>query len=352
MNQTGNSLGVGILGSGFMGRTYSETVKTLIHDAHLAGVACGSRASELANDYGMKLFSSYQELVADQGVDAVFIATPHAQHAEQALAAAQAEKHLLIEKPMARTVEECDAILKVCKEKKLKCTVAFTQRPRICNAKTKELLDSGELGRIQHIRSYQMVPGGMPNLPKWHLKADNMGTLFGHAIHNFDNIRWLTGQEIKTVFAKCRSIDPTYTTEGTSDVLMTMTDGTTAYLFSSFQVPKPGFPRSQFAYRVICEKGLLDVDAYGEARVCFEEKEWETLVTQSPIDWQGKGFLDPVRLESYGAHVQDFINSIRENHEPAITGWDGRQALAAALAAYESSETGREVILDYKIERL
>ncbi len=345
MNQQNESIGVGILGSGFMGRTYAETAAKLMKETHLVGISCGSRASALAQDYQINWYENYEDLLKQDKVDAVFIATPHAQHAELALAAAKAGKHMLIEKPMAGTVEECDAIIDECNKNDLKCTVAFTQRPRICNAKTKELLNSGRLGKILQIRSYQMVPNGMPNLPKWQLEEENMGTLFGHAIHNFDSIRWLTGQEIKTIYAKCRSIDPDFETEGTSDVLMTLNDGTTAYLFCSFQVPAPGFPRSQFAYRVICERGLLDVDAYGEARASIEGKPWETFARQDPIDWQGKGFLDPVRLESYGAHIQDFIYSILENHMPMITGWDGRQAVAAALAAYESSKTGKEITL-------
>ena len=259
-------LGIGVVGAGFMGRTYSEVIAKKIDDAKLIGVACGSRAPELAKDYEIEHFDSLEAMLACDDIDAVLIGTPHALHAEQATAAAKAGKHMLIEKPMACSVEECDTILAACKEKNLKCTIAFSQRTRVCNAKVKELLNTGKLGKVRQIRCYQTVPGGMANLPKWQLQEDNLGTLFGHAIHNFDGIRWLTGQDIKTVYAKCRSIDPAYTTEGTSDVLMTLEDGTTAYLFASFQVPTPGFPRLGYAFRLLCEKGLADIDAYGEAR--------------------------------------------------------------------------------------
>ena len=67
--------------------------------------------------------------------------------------------------------------------------------------------------------------------------------------------------------------------------------------------------------------------------------------TQAPIDWAGKGFLDPVRLESYTLQCQDFIDAVADNRPPAVTGWDGRQAVAAALACYESSRPGRELTL-------
>lgn len=345
MTNDKRSIGVGIIGSGFMGKTYTETIQKYVEGAHVVGVACGSRAAELAQTYNIQLFGSVEAVIDCPEIDAVFIATPHALHADQALKAAAAGKHMLIEKPMACTVDECDRIIEACRVNSLKCTIAFSQRTRICNVNAKELLNSGRLGRVQHIRTCQTVPGGMPNLPKWQMNQENMGTLFGHAIHNFDAIRWLSGQEIRTIYAKCRSLDPSCSTEGTSDVLMTLEDGTTAYLLCTFQIPKPGFPRSGYAYQVICEKGLLDIDAYGEARASIDGQPWETIVTQEPIDWQGKGFLDPVRLESYALHLKNFVESIIHDRQPDITGWDGRQAVAAALAAYESNRSGREIIL-------
>jgi predicted dehydrogenase len=340
-------IGIGILGSGFMGRTYSETItKYLADEAELVGIACGSRGPALAEDYSVPFFEEEAELIRNDEVRALFIATPHHLHSEQALAGASAGKHLLIEKPMACSVAECDHILAACKAKDLKCSIGFSQRTRTCNLKAKEILESGQLGKIQQIRTYQTVPGGMPNLPKWQMDKDNLGVLFGHGIHNFDMVRWLTGQEIESVYAVCRNLENNDAVEGHSDVLMSLSDGATAYFLCSFQLPKPGFPRSQFATRVLCEKGLLDIDAYGEARVAIQGGDWETVAIQEPIDWQGKGALDPVRLATYIAHGKDFLASIREDRDPSITGWDGRQAVAAALAAYESSKTGQAVKLN------
>jgi len=346
MTESEKPVGIGIVGSGFMGRTYAEVVSKYVEGARLVGVTAGTRAAQLASDYGCKCFGSLKELLAAKNLDAVFIATPHHRHAKEALAAAKAGKHLLIEKPMACTVADCDTIVDACRSQGLRCSIGFSQRTRVCNVKAKELLDSGRIGKIRHIHTYQTVPGGMPNLPAWQSDGRNMGTLFGHGIHNFDMIRWLTGEEIETVYAKCRSTDSDLKTEGTSDVLMTLEDGTTAYFLCSFQLSPPGFPRSQFTVQAICERGLLDIDAYGEARASIEGAPWETIATQPPIDWQGKGFLDPVRLEAYIAHVSDFVSSIVEKRAPTITAWDGRQAVAAALAAYESSRTGRQIVLE------
>jgi len=337
-------LGIGIIGSGFMGQTYAKTVQSLLKKATLVGVAEGTRAPGLAKEYGIRCFTDYRELVQSDDIHLILIATPHAQHAEEALAAVDAGKHLLIDKPMATTVEACDAILDGCRAKNLKCSITYTQRYRVGFAKAKEGLDSGALGCVLEIRTYQMVSDGMDVVPKWQMDPSNIGLLFGHGVHNFDAIRTLTGQEIKSVFAKCRTLTGA-PVEGTSDVLITMEDGAVHYFFCSFEVPKPGFPRSQVGTRVVCEKGFIDIDAYDETRISENGGAWRTLAVQPPIDWAGNGFLDPNRLEGYGMLLQDLVDAVLEDREPEITGWDGRQAVAAALAAYESSNTGKEVLL-------
>ena len=339
-----DDLGVGIIGSGFMGRTYAETVSKLCPGAKVRAVTGGSRAGALADDYGVDLEESVASLVGRDDVAAVFVTTPHHLHAEHALAAAGAGKHVMIEKPMACTVADCDAIVEACDQSGVFCSVAFTQRSRKCNLRAKELIAAGQIGRVRQIMDWQLLVGGLAAFPAWQSDRDNLGILFGHAIHNFDRLRWLTGAEIATVYAKCTSLQPDVQVEGTSMLLLTMTDGTTVTLWSSGETPKPGFPHTQFACWILGDAGLIDLDAYGELRAT-REGQWEVVETQEPIDWQGKGFLDPVRLESYAKHCREFLDAVRAGRRPPVTGWDGRQAVAAALAAYESSRTGKEIAL-------
>ncbi|MBN2292377.1 MAG: Gfo/Idh/MocA family oxidoreductase [Pirellulales bacterium] len=337
-------LGVGIIGSGFMGRTYTETISKYCLEAEIKAVTGGSRAPALAADYKIEHEATVESLLARGDVSTVFITTPHALHAPQALAAAAAGKHMMLEKPMACSVEDCDAIIKACHENNLCCTVAFTQRYRKCNIKAKALIDSGSLGRVYQIMEWQFLPGGLQSFPKWQSQNDNLGILFGHAIHNFDRIRWFSGAEIASVYAKCTNVEADSEVEGTSMLLMTLTDGTTVSLWSSGQMPKPGFPRTGFSAWIVGEKGLIDLDAFGELRATRDGK-WHVVETQEPVDWEGKGFLDRVRLESFTNHCHDFFTAINTGGTPPITAHDGRQAVAAALAAYESSKTGKEILL-------
>lgn len=340
-----SDVGIGIVGSGFMGRTYSETLKKFCKRASLKAVTGGSRAEHLARDYEITLEPSMDALLARDDISAVFITTPHHLHARQSIAAANAGKHILLEKPMACTVADCDDIIDACKGKGVWCSIAFSQRTRRCNARAKQLIDEGAVGRILQFQTTALVSIGFGGLPKWQSDPENLGTLFAHGVHNLDLVRWFTGQEIRTVYGRSGSIEPDTTkVEGTSMVLMTLADGTSASFWCCFQVPKPSFPRAQFSAWIIGEKGLMDVDAYGELRLATDG-EWKVIETQEAIDWAGKGSLDPVRLEAYELQCQDFIDAVADDRPPAITAWDGRQAVAAALAAYESSKTGKEIVL-------
>jgi UDP-N-acetyl-2-amino-2-deoxyglucuronate dehydrogenase len=341
-------VGMGIIGSGFMGQTYARAIATQVQNARLAAVAGGTRAPQLAEEYGIPASPTVAALLNRDDVDIVCIATPHALHGPQGLAAAQAGKHLLIDKPMATTVEACDKILDACTARGLRCEITYTQRERICNIETKRLLDSGDLGRLCYLHNVQVVPNGMETTPKWQLEPENVGVLIGHGVHNIDQVRWFTGQEIVKVFAKVRSFDSEYRVDSTSDLVLTLEDGTVCTIFCSFQVPAPGIPRTSGATQVVCENGLIDSDWYGELRVSSGGGPWEIVAKQEPIDWAGKGFLDPLRLKTYTAIVQRLVDGVLAGDSAGGTGWDGRQAVAVAAAAYESSRTGREVEIPQK----
>jgi len=327
-----------------MGQTYARCITTLVPDLTLRAVAVGSRAGALAEEYGVALEPNLEALLARDDIDVVCIATPHGVHGEQALAAAEAGKHLLIDKPMACTAAECDAILAACAERELRCDITYTQRQRIVNTEMKRLIDEGALGRVLHIHNTQVVPEGMKTTPQWQLRKENVGVLMGHGIHNIDQIRWLTGQEVVKVFGKVRAFGPDYEVDSTSDLVLTLKDGTVCTIFCTFEATAPGIPRMGGSTQVLLERGSIDADWYGELRVAEQGGEWRVVAAQEKIDWQGKGFLDPVRLATYAKTLQALVDGIHSGDRRG-TGWDGRQAVAIAEAAYESSRTGQEISL-------
>lgn len=339
-----NEIRIGIIGSGFMGRTNAETVTKYLPGARLVAVAGGSRASQLALDYEVESEPSASALFKRSDIDAVFISTPHSEHAAQAIEAAESGKHILLDKPMAVTVAECDRILDAARRANVKLMIMFGQRFRLVNREAHRLIEEAAIGRVSSIQACSLNSGGLAALPPWQSLPENLGSLFGYGVHSVDLIRWLTGQEVVTVSARIQREDSSGNEVSTMAVLG-LKENVMATLWVSWAIPSPGFPHSSFSARVVGEKGLLDLDAYGTLRL-GRDGEWTVIAEQAPIDFKGKGVLDPVRMESYAAQAQEFVASICENRQPSVTGEDGRAAVQIALAAYQSSEEGRTIHLE------
>jgi predicted dehydrogenase len=334
---------LGIIGAGFMGRTNAETITKYLPGSRLVSIAGGSRAPQLAADYGVEYDPDVEHLVSRQDIDAVFISTPHSQHAAHTIAAANAGKHVLLDKPMAASIEECDRILTETRRMNVNLMIMFGQRFRLVNRKAHQLIQEGTIGRIQAISAFALNSGGLASLPPWQSLPENLGTFFGHGIHNIDQVRWFSGDEVSTV-AACVQREAPSGNEVSTMAVLGLKNGGMANVWVSWTIPSPNFPHSGFSARVVGESGILDLDAYGTLRL-GRDGSWTVIAEQPPIDFRGKGMLDPVRMEAYGAQAQEFVASIRERRRPSVTGEDGRAAVEIALAAYRSAAEQRTVIL-------
>jgi predicted dehydrogenase len=334
---------IGIIGSGFMGRTNAETVTKYLRDAELRAIAGGTRAGALAAEYGVAAETSVEALVARTDLDAVLISTPHCAHAAQAVAAASHGKHILLDKPMATSLEECDRILEAVAAAGVNLMIMYGQRFRVCNKEAHRLIHEGAIGRVRMIEETILASGGLASLPRWQSEAANIGTFIGHAVHNIDRIRWLTGSEIATVFAQVER-DASSGNEVSTMALFRLSNGAMASLWESWDVPAPGFPHTASAARIVGDRGIVELDAYGELRLATGG-EWQVVTSQPPIDWQGQGALAPIRMQAYSDQHQEFIDSILQHRPPSVTGLDGRAAVAVATAAYQSAREGRTISL-------
>jgi predicted dehydrogenase len=338
---------IGIIGSGFMGRTQCEAISRYAAHAKLAAVAGGSRAEQLAHDYDVACEPAVDALLARRDIDAVIVNSPHALHAAHAVAAAQSGKHVLVEKPLAPSLEECDAMIAACRAAGVNLMVAQTQRFRVVNATAWRVVREGRIGRVLAVRETQIDTGGMSGLPAWQALPENKGLLLSHGVHNLDRMRWLIGDEPAQVSAHCTTFREDAPAELSSMSLFRFRGGAMGSFWCEWECPAPAFPRSGSAAWIMGEDGVLELDAYGPLRL-GRDGEWEVVAEQAPIDWRGKGMLDPVRMEAYQLQNQEFIDSIREGRAPAVDGAEGRAAVEMALAAYRSSETGESVRFPFK----
>jgi predicted dehydrogenase len=326
-----------------MGRTNAETVTRYLQRAELKAVSGGSRAAALASEYGVAAVSSVDELVARPDIDAVLISTPHAEHAAQAIAAASHGKHILLDKPMATSVADCDRILNAVRAAGVKLMIMYGQRFRTCNIEAHRMIREGAIGDVRMILELILASGGLGTLPLWQSRPENVGAFMGHAVHNIDRIRWLTGAEITSVSARMHR-DPKSGVEESTMALLSLSNGAMATLWESWNVVPPLFPRSGSGAWIAGSTGNLDLDAYGTLRL-GRGAEWTVVAEQAAIDWKGQGMLAPVRMKAYQLQHQEFVDAVIEDREPAVTGLDGRAAVAVAEAAYRSAEEGRTICL-------
>ena len=338
-----NKVRIGLIGSGFMGKTSAETVSHYLSNARLVAIAGGSRAPALAAQYQVQCEPSIDALVSRDDIDAVIISTPHAAHVSEALAAARAGKHILLDKPMATTVADCDRIIEAAQAASVNLMIMFGQRFRICNIEARKLVQEGRIGKVRMIQEQVLATGGLSSLPAWQSAPENCGIFVGHAVHNIDRIRWISGAEIASVSAHVQR-DPLSGNEVSTMALLSLTNGAMATVWASWDIATPAFPRSASSALIAGETGNIDLDAYGELRFGTDSA-WKVVARQDPIDWAGDGALSRIRMKSYQMQDQEFVDSILEHRTPSVTGEDGRAAVEVAVAAYRSAAEGRTIQL-------
>jgi predicted dehydrogenase len=152
------------------------------------------------------LFSDYDEFLAKADINAVLIASPVYVHSEQVVKAARAGKHVLCEKPLARTVGECDAMIAACRDAGVTFMVAFMKRFDKSFRRAKEMVDAGELGEVFLVRCDWSWPTTHPGSEGWRVRLPTWGGIFqDHGSHTIDLCRWWLG-DVETVSGEIRIV--------------------------------------------------------------------------------------------------------------------------------------------------
>jgi predicted dehydrogenase len=284
---------------------------------------------------------SYDELAKMDSIQAVVVGIPTQFHPDASIKAMQAGKHVLCEKPMARTLKECDAMMAAARANKVVLQIGFVRRfdPDWC--KIRELVQTGKVGRPCLWR--RVVAGAAPGPPTygtWYSdKRFSDGPLNESASHDFDFVRYTFG-DVKAVTASVWHMSRTGDVLDTGTVIVDFKSGDQVLLSWSWGMP----PKSSGAF------GGLDVigpdgGLRGPERVEGDEFRYTV------IGPQGVGQQFPFKLIRTGAFWMDgqmdnFIESIRGRQTPRATAEDGRKAQEITLAAFECTRTGRRVEID------
>ena len=197
-----SKIGVALIGSGRAGMIHARNFRGSVPGAVIAAVcdpvveAAKAAAEELELD---NYYTDYKDVLALDNIDAIIVATPTKYHCEIVCAAAKAGKHILCEKPMAMSVEECDIMDKAAKENGVTLQIAFMRRFDASFAAAKEMVDAGEIGDVVMVRSNTRGPS-IPKPWMYDISKSN-GPLAEVCSHDIDSLRWFTGADFKTVYA-------------------------------------------------------------------------------------------------------------------------------------------------------
>ncbi len=323
------SVKLGVLGAGIIAGSFMEAAPD-VPDLEVA-VICDvveDIARALAEPYGIAWKTDYRAVLDDESIDAVYIALPHHLHEEVAVAAAEAGKHILLEKPMANSLEEADRILAAQEQSGVKLMLGFTHRFHSELETAKGLIDAGKLGQVTLAVDIMTTGGRIPGW-FWQKEQAGGGVLHVNGAHSFDRLRWLVGSEIVEVFAYAETYDRRKTVEDSTVVAMRFENGAMGTTVHNWVV--------DFALPFKC-----DLDLYGTGGAIRIDT-WNALeFSNAHHTWAQRRERD----DTFQKEIGEFVGAILEDREPCVTGEDGRRSLACVQAAYESARAGKPVSIN------
>lgn len=332
-----------IVGCGFIAKKHAEAIQN-IEGANLIAVC--DRVPELmesyVNDYDAKAYTELAEMLKDANIDIVCICTPSGTHAVLAEQVAAAKKHIILEKPIAMTLEETDRIIHATKENAVKLAVVHPNRFRPAAMKLKEIINENLLGKISHALCIVNWNRGQEYYDQadWRgTKAYDGGVLMNQAIHNLDLLLWYMGKPAD-VFSmeatRLRDIEA----EDVSTGLIRFESGALATVQASTTV----YPKNlEESITIFGEKGTVKIG--GTNALYFETLNVEGMNEDEIKKLTVETENNPWGTPGHEGIIADLIEAIKENRSPLITGNDGRNALELVLSFYESANSNEPIKL-------
>ncbi|WP_165972103.1 Gfo/Idh/MocA family protein [Paenibacillus piri] len=332
----------GIIGGGVIAPSHAKAItgNTQAELTAIADVAV-EKADKLAAEYGVPhVYSDYEELLKRDDIDAVTVAVPSGYHAEVVIAAAEAGKHVLCEKPIDITSDSMTRMIAACRKAGVKLGCVFQRRLTEASIVAKKAVDDGKLGRLVLGDAYQKSYRS----PQYYQSAgwrgtwaiDGGGALMNQGVHGIDLIQWLMG-DVHSVFAYCSALVREIEVEDTAVAVVKYKNGAFGVLQGTTSV----YPGQDTRFELHGEKGTIIFDDSGFKQWKFADSDEEAPKVAPRVSAKN----DPLQIANDGHYllVDDLIRAIRENRDPLISGEEGRKSVDLILAIYESARTGKEV---------
>jgi len=325
----------GIIGAGDIARKQTARAIGTLPSARLQAVMRRDlqAARAFAQEFGAATaYSQVEEVLADPEIDAVYIATPVHLHAQQTIAAAEAGKHILVEKPMALSTAECRAMLTACRQHGVRLMVCYYQRFNARHIKLRELVADGAIGRVTMAQARQvLLYPPAPGLWRQSREQAGGGALMDLGVHGIDTLRFILG-EVETVSAQVATLAFDYPVDDTATLLLGFRGGIQGVVSVAFSVPSV----EEVDYLEVCGTGgrlwtapLHAKDSQGTLRLSTPQGSQQYAFEQS----------------THQALIEAFDHSLEKGDPVPVPGEEGLQGLAVVEAAYASARTGQRISL-------
>jgi phthalate 4,5-cis-dihydrodiol dehydrogenase len=392
MTAAPKTLRFGVIG---LGGAAMQMLPSLMAHPRVRLVACAEpnqRARErFAADFGATAYQDAEALCADPSIDAVYIATPHELHRAHAVVAANAGKHMIVEKPMALSLEDCDAMIEAAERNRVRLVVGHTHSFDPPIQLMRAIIRSGEVGPLAMINTFS-YSNFLYRPRRWEeLQTERGGgIIFNQVPHQVDVVRFLGGGMVHSVRAMAWALDPERPTEGShATFLQFENDSAATIIYSGYYY----FDSDEF-HGWVGELGEdHDAGGHGGARAALQRAggpQFEAAlkrargyagrpaitrprhpphcgitiascvdgdlraspdgVTVYGRDGRRERILTPGRaFPDKGAVIDELYDAITEQHEPLRNGRWGKATMEVSLAILQSAKTRQEIILHHQV---
>ena len=333
----GDKVKYGVIGLGWFGEQHCDTLMGIPH-VELTALCTRTekRLKALGKKFGVKkLYTDYNDMLADPEIEALSVTTMWDQHAKPTLAAIKAGKHVFLEKPMASTMKDCNAIVAAAKKSKKYFMVGHICRFNPRYAKAKEEIAAGKIGKIVSMYARRNIPG-------WVTEdiLNKIGPIIGDGVHDTDLMLWYSGAKVKSVYAQAVDVRK----KKYPDLGWTMyrfNTGAIGVLEDVWFLPEKTPFQIDERMEIIGTEGSIHIqEVHPNLSISSKGKGWECPDTT---------YWPEIRGQVWGAlrdELSYFNLCVLEGRKPSvITPDESRAAVEACLAAEKSAKTGKIVKL-------
>ena len=352
-----------LVGCGKVGQIHAQALAALPESEFVA--ACDvdlPRATTFAARFGVKPYSDVPRMLGECGAQAVCIATPHPLHAEPAIEAARAGVHVLVEKPLAASLSDCDAMLAAARASGTKLGVISQRRWYEPVQRMKAAIDAGKIGRpvLGVFTMYSWRDPAYYLSDPWRGRWDTEGggVLVNQSPHMIDLLQWLMGDEVAEVSGYWANLNhPSVAVEDSAVAILRFRNGGLGSIVASLS-QKPGIYTKVHIHGsngasvgVETDRGATFIAGVSTILEPPLNDLWtipgeEDQLAQFQIEDRAR-FQEIDAVTYYHARqIEDFLRSVIDNRSPLVSGEDGRRVVALFQAIYQSSRDGRTIKLE------